>query len=61
VLARPGMTPAKFEAILAAQMPDAEKRAKADFVVDTGRGIEHAREQVTAILAALHGRGEAGH
>jgi len=61
VLARPGMTPAKFEAILAAQMPDAEKRAKADFVVETSAGIEHARRQVTAILAALRGRGEAAH
>jgi dephospho-CoA kinase len=51
----------KFDAILAAQMPDAEKRAKADFVVDTGQGIEHARRQVAAILAALHARAEAAH
>ena len=55
VLARPGMTEAKFEAIFAAQMPDADKRARADFVVDTGRGLEAAREQVMAILAALRG------
>ena len=56
VLARPGMTPEKFDAILAAQMPDAEKRARADYVVDTSRGIDAAREQVAAILADLRGR-----
>lgn len=56
VLARPGMTPEKFEAILAKQMPDAEKRAKADFVVDTGLGLEHAFAQTSAIVAALKGR-----
>lgn len=56
VLARPGMTEAKFAAIFAAQMPDAEKRARADFIVDTGRGIDSAREQVTTILAVLRQR-----
>jgi dephospho-CoA kinase len=53
VLARPGMTEAKLEAILAKQMPDAEKRARADFVVDTSLGFDAAREQVRAILAAV--------
>ncbi len=53
VLDRPDMTPAKFESILAAQMPDAEKRARADFVVDTSRGLEAAREQVAVIVGTL--------
>jgi dephospho-CoA kinase len=56
VLARPGMTAEKLEAILAAQMPDADKRSRADYVVDTSRGLEAAREQVAAILADLHTR-----
>jgi dephospho-CoA kinase len=47
---RPGMTEAKFQAILAKQMPDADKRARGDFVVDTGQGFEHARAQVRDIL-----------
>lgn len=53
VLARPGMTPERLDAILAQQMADAEKRARAHYVVDTGRGLEAAREQVTAIIADL--------
>ena len=56
VLDRPGMTEAKFDAIFAAQMPDAEKRARADFIVDTGRGLEAAREQVERIVDVLHER-----
>jgi len=53
VLARPGMTPDKFEAILARQVPDTEKRRLADFVVDTGAGMEAARRSVEQIIQAL--------
>ncbi len=56
VLARPEMTPEKFEAILARQTPDAEKRARADFVIDTGQGVEHARQQVRDLLTLLRTR-----
>jgi dephospho-CoA kinase len=56
VLARPGMTEAKLSAILAAQTPDAEKRARADFVVDTSQGLASARAQVVGILAILRDR-----
>jgi dephospho-CoA kinase len=51
VLARPGMTPEKFEAILARQVPDAEKRRLADYIIDTGYGMEAAREQVRRVIA----------
>ncbi|APH70278.1 dephospho-CoA kinase [Aquibium oceanicum] len=55
VLKRPGMTEQKFEAIRAKQMPDAEKRARADFVIDTGQGMEPARQAVAAIIGELTG------
>ncbi len=53
VLARPGMTPERFEAILARQTPDAEKRARADFIVPSGNGIDAAKASVEAILRQL--------
>lgn len=53
VLAREGMTAEKFAAILAKQVPDEEKRARADFIVRTDGGLENARAQVRAILQAL--------
>lgn len=56
VLARPGMTEAAFEAIRAKQMPDAEKRARADFVIDTSRGFDHAEAEVGRIVEELASR-----
>jgi dephospho-CoA kinase len=56
VLARPGMTEARFEAIRAKQLPDVEKRGQAHFIVDTSRGMPSAETQVRSILAALAGR-----
>ena len=50
VLERPGMTQAKFQALAAKQLPDADKRARADFIVDSGQGLEAARQQVREIL-----------
>jgi len=54
VLARPGMTPEAFEAILARQMPDAEKRARADFILSTAHGFDFARDQVRSVIALMH-------
>ena len=59
VLERPGMTSETFDAILAKQVPDEEKRARADFVVDTSRGMDDARAQVAAIVAELKGKADA--
>ncbi|HUN95408.1 MAG TPA: dephospho-CoA kinase [Bradyrhizobium sp.] len=53
VLGRPGMTEEKFTAILAKQLPDAEKRRRADFIVDSSKDFDHARAQVRDILRAV--------
>lgn len=53
VMERSGMTAEKFEALLAKQTPDAEKRRRADYIVDSGHGIEPARIQVREILAKV--------
>jgi dephospho-CoA kinase len=53
VLERPGMTEEKLTAILAKQLPDAEKRRRADFIVDSSKDFDHARAQVRDILSAV--------
>ena len=53
VLSRPGMTEEKLALILSRQMPDTEKRQRADFLIDTGKGLEAARKQVEEIIAKL--------
>jgi dephospho-CoA kinase len=55
VLERPGMTAEAFDAIRAKQTLDTEKRARADHIIDTGQSKDHARAQVTAIVAELMG------
>jgi dephospho-CoA kinase len=56
VLVRPGMTDEKLERILARQMPDVEKRARADFVIPTGGSLDETRASVRRIVACLTGR-----
>ncbi|TPL77636.1 dephospho-CoA kinase [Mesorhizobium sp. B2-3-15] len=55
VLARPGMSEEKLASILARQVPDAEKRRLADFVIDTGEGLDAARAAVASIIAEIKG------
>jgi dephospho-CoA kinase len=57
VLARPGMTRERFEAILARQLPDTEKRRRADFVIDTGAGLEATRARVDEIVGMVLAEG----
>lgn len=57
-LARPGMTPAKLDAILVHQLPDAEKRARADFVIETGGSFDETKAAVRHILACLGASGD---
>ncbi len=56
VLARPGMSPEKFEKILALQVPDAEKRARADYVIDTGTSLAETRHAVQQLAHRLRQR-----
>lgn len=55
-LARPGMTAQRLDAILARQMPDADKRQRAHFVIETGSGLDPARRAVRSVIRALSGK-----
>jgi dephospho-CoA kinase len=59
VLERPNMTAEKFEKLLSKQVPDAEKRRRADYIVHTDRGFDFARQEVRAILTELNARATA--
>jgi dephospho-CoA kinase len=61
VLARPGMSEATLDQILARQFPDVDKRARAHFVVETDKGLDHASEQVKSIVTALRERAKGDH
>jgi len=61
VLARPGMTGTKFAAILQRQMPDTEKRRRADYIIDTSQSLDACREQVHEIVTELTGTGAEHH
>lgn len=62
VLARPGMTPEKLDALLSRQLSDEEKRKRADFIIDTGTSLEETKGHVVAVIDALQGRpGKAFH
>jgi dephospho-CoA kinase len=56
VLARPGMTVEKLEHLLARQLPDEEKRARADFVVDSGTGLTDMHREIDTLIESLRGR-----
>ncbi|MBA4001655.1 dephospho-CoA kinase [Brevundimonas sp.] len=60
VLSRPGMTPERFAEILARQTPDTDKRARADFIIETHKGLDHARDQVRAVVDEVLKPGWAG-
>jgi dephospho-CoA kinase len=53
VLARPGMTVDKLEHLLARQLPDGKRRARADFVVDSGTSLEHMRIEIDTLIESL--------
>ncbi|WP_223262737.1 dephospho-CoA kinase [Sphingobium sp. SCG-1] len=57
VLRRPGMTPARFKHIRHLQTPDAEKRRRADYIIDTGTTFERTRAQVRRLVTCLHAKG----
>ena len=56
VVARPGMSEAKLAGLLARQLPDAKKRARADFVVDTGTTLADMQAQIDTLIESLKGR-----